>query len=644
MTASYTKVDRNNAIKYSEANLTILKINKIYQKARHLASHLEYQIRDATDDDFYVPAALSNSSKVVTVSITKNLCELLSCNPAKEKSMCHPKEAASYYYVGDDKYDLQCQPACYNITKTGTFDENGKRTPDTPILNWHNRSCRIVTPMVTSMEKTFYRDTTKYVPRKNDMPTGFSRIDSGDIYGSGWAYKFNKTYCEYYDKRLEANGCCTRFWYEEVFSFFGGYNWKSAARQASTGVPFNMPKLEPLPKDLPKRFTVEGWKNNNNENFKVPDLIDTAPKNIRAADIKHERHKREAVYQRERNINLNYGSDSDETHLLQDRIKTKETFSDSIGEFFRLTMERETNDTNKPSNAFATDTYTRLIKGFDKIGEKMGNLGDDLIKDMAWSLGENVASVAVEGITVRSVGNFVYYLGSDIFAAIDGFMGSGTSTMAWTVVNTALLGLYFMYADPFGYKNEWTPKLPQEMMEKGEASLRRKLGLAVINFEFENLVRAVLTYEEILDLEFQVAQDIFYYLDALEVNSDGVAIDKGSLIYFGSHKQSTTIRSMTKVLASRVKFNEKVYEEYNRVFMIRVDVNRYMNRASLGAIIGAGVFTLLYLPILAVFFFFVALILLSIGRLSLQSNLLVDALLEIRGHHNTKETSAKSIK
>lgn len=267
--AQYTQDDLANAEKFCKPNTIIRTINKLYTKAPHLTSWLEYEIRDATLKDYYYPATLKHCSKVMTVKISKSLCENLSCNPMKEKSSCVHNEPASYYYVGDDNsYDVQCQPACFNTINVADFPKRDAKAPQTLMLNWNNASneCHLANAQtVTYLEKPFYRSKTKYEVRVNDMPTGFSRIeDKKNIFGAGMAYIPNKTYCQYYDRTLMSDLSCDLKPYEKFLDAIVGQTLinyiKSGIRMLqNNNIPFPLPELDPLP-SLKEIHTLEGWK------------------------------------------------------------------------------------------------------------------------------------------------------------------------------------------------------------------------------------------------------------------------------------------------------------------------------------------------------------------------------------------------
>lgn len=62
------------------------------------------------------------------------------------------------YYVGDDGFNVQCQPACFNTSYKSTYNTDGVRSVDTPQLTWYNNSCLIVNDTITIyLEKPYFR-------------------------------------------------------------------------------------------------------------------------------------------------------------------------------------------------------------------------------------------------------------------------------------------------------------------------------------------------------------------------------------------------------------------------------------------------------------------------------------------------------
>lgn len=345
--ATYTTADLEAASKFANVNATIRTIQKLEESAKHLTSWLDYSIRDATHDDYYIPASLAHCCKVIDVKIPKNLCDLLSCNPLKEEDTCIPGEIASYYYVGDDGYDVQCQPSCYNTASKKTYNDDNSRAVDVPMLNFHNDKCRIMhTPMVGWLEKTFYRSDTKFEVRVNDMPTGFSRTTTDNEYGSGITYKTNATYCDYYDRHFEEDGSCQMNWLENVTDAVIGQSLintiKSSIRVlTNNNIPFNLPQnLPPLPTELKSVHTLKGWRENINNAFVVPELIDTSPKVITT------RHRRDTIYHKNTTLN----------DLIYSRRQAEESQT-NLSDFTLRLMKRTKREADK-SNASLKNKHT----------------------------------------------------------------------------------------------------------------------------------------------------------------------------------------------------------------------------------------------------------------------------------------------
>jgi hypothetical protein len=300
----YTTKDLENASKFARTNYRINLIRKLHEKQPQIASWLSYNIRDATQDDYYIPGALESVCKVIDIDITKEMCEMMSCTPAKEKQLCKETDEASYYHVGDDKYDVQCQPACFNATAVPATS-NGVRVSDMPEMAWNDnaKKCRIVNSNVKAyLEKPFYRSEVEYETRVNDFAIGFNRIDDpNDINGPGYTYTNNETYCTYFDKVFnQATKECEQSTGDFIAgAIIGGSlinTMRSAIRVLRTGVAFPEPEnLPTLPDKMEERFTRDGWRKNINTNFILPQPIDTTPKPYNTTRTKRSYHDDEKL-------------------------------------------------------------------------------------------------------------------------------------------------------------------------------------------------------------------------------------------------------------------------------------------------------------------------------------------------------------
>lgn len=90
MSATFTDDDLANAAKFANYNFNIGILKLLLKKAPHLTTHLTYTDRKANIKDFYIPQKLENQCRVLDISISKVLCEKLSCNKTTMTGVCKP--------------------------------------------------------------------------------------------------------------------------------------------------------------------------------------------------------------------------------------------------------------------------------------------------------------------------------------------------------------------------------------------------------------------------------------------------------------------------------------------------------------------------------------------------------------------------
>jgi hypothetical protein len=279
--ATYTTEDLDNSSKFAEYNLYVRYINALHQKAPHIISYLDYNITDATDDDFYIPSSLTGQCKMIDIKITEYLCNVkLNCNPIKEKDTCKSSDLASNYLIGTEAYGVQCQPSCFNLSIKKNYSDSTE-TPSMPMLNWYKDNCRYVPSGVASyLEKPFYRSKTIYEYRVNNFPTGFPKVTPDDQlfrkYDSGYSYRSDSAYCSYFNRLYDSeNDNCEMAPWEEFVDSVLGMNIINLANDSvnylkSGGASiFDTPSHIPVP-DIEPIYTLDGWKKDVNADFILP--------------------------------------------------------------------------------------------------------------------------------------------------------------------------------------------------------------------------------------------------------------------------------------------------------------------------------------------------------------------------------------
>ncbi|AJD20105.1 P74 [Tipula oleracea nudivirus] len=193
---SLTKTDLLNATNYASERLKLLKVKKIVEQYPHIGKRLEVTIRAATAKDYYIPLGFEKRAIVVNVKINKSLCERLSCNFATPTGPCTPESVARHYRVGDqDRFEVSCQPACFNLIQTPIINKENEQLVQNNRLTYYNNKCTMVSSSSIWAELPFFRSKERYETRINDLPTGFN-YEEDKYRQSGMSYTLNKTYCE----------------------------------------------------------------------------------------------------------------------------------------------------------------------------------------------------------------------------------------------------------------------------------------------------------------------------------------------------------------------------------------------------------------------------------------------------------------
>lgn len=589
-------------------------IQLMYKKRPNLIGELKYNIELANNSDYYIPSNLKNYCYKIKIEIPKKLCEMLSCNPARMKGMCTQDSNAEIYRLGDtENWDINCQPACFNTTIKGTFNESGIRAPDTPMLNFHNNECRILnSPIITYLEKTYFRSDIIYEARKNDMPTGFTRYKTNNIYGSGFQYKSNPTYCKYYDRTMNDDGSCVMQWWETALDSVIGMSLinttKSAIRSMinNNNVPFTEPdNLPKLPTDIPKIYTVKGWFDHRNENFILPTLI-KYPTNY-------------AITRRKRDTSHQINDKNKETNISKLLNTLESTMSGLLEAFFTDPKFLASIGIN-----ILTDVSVNSFKEMCKrLVDTLGRHSIEELLKISGTISVKVLSSTLKGVSIQFIAmNTLRYV-SQITIQLAKIAAAASSVVGWVLLIFMFADLLFTFWDPYGYSEMFPANLPKDIMTAGERSLIQTFNTTSIDFNFNNLIQLILSEQEIMEIQITSMHDRIVYLNSLVVNSEGTKIIKDETINLSDLNKSEVTSSVNKSLVSRVKFNEREYENYNRLFLNRVKLNNILNNIAISLVGLSFILFILNLQILFVVILIISIIIFSFSLYQLvETNLI----------------------
>lgn len=603
---TYTNDDKINAHKFADTNYKIRILQAMYNKRPNIISQLKINIRDATQDDYYLPRTLVGRAKVMTIEMTEKCCKMLSCNPMRELEPCREHDDASWYYVGDSQFDVQCQPACFNTATNQIYDKTKTRTPDTPLLNWHNDACRIVNSQIQSWEeKPFYRSEIRFEKRLNDLPTGFSRIKDDNPFGCGYTYKNNATYCDYYELgyNKDEDTCETSLLDKILGAVVGSsllQNLKGGIKAAVNGgdiltIPSNVPKK---PTNVPIKLI--DWQNDINKSFEIPNIIDYT----KSSSANNQQHRR-----KKRSLTIN---DDHPRQLLEDAQHTKAKYSDYTKTILNIPITNTddnddaydnpvstTPDINKLTQiwenifGFLTDPESLASIGIDlaankaldklksllvKLAERMSTALSKTLLKIPGSLGLHVLETAVQNVTLKILSASALRIGAQLTLFLAKMLTAAASVVGWLLMAAFIFDLIFTFWDPLGYNNLFPPTLPKDTMYNGELALRQALGNATADYNWEQLIKLLLSEDEILLISLESMLDEILYLDSLVVNSEGSVIDKGDHITFNNTDVNKIQESSNVAIARRNKFSLSKFTNYNDKFYKRAKINSSIHK------------------------------------------------------------------
>lgn len=208
-----------------------------------------------------------------------------------------------------------------------------------------------------------------------------------------------------------------------------------------------------------------------------------------------------------------------------------------------------------------------------------------------------------------------------------------------TVVGTALaiwqlFDVIFVFWDPYGYNNVTSREALRDMVEQSERTFIYTITQKSLFFELEDLVQSILTIEDILDLEMTAMVDLTTYYETLTVNSEGQFIDRGEPIDIATMRSigpSQGITPLTELYSKSIRrLDTDSYEQFNYEFIARTRVVRMLNVVGVFVcMIGLLSLALLMLTLAVVLIVF-GLCILTLARLNITTDALVEVYMSIK--------------
>lgn len=623
---SFTNVDVANATLYANERSRLLLINTLHKIYPHLISHSEYEIRRADRvNDYFFPPALDDRAIVTTAKITKKLCEKLNGNFAGPKGECKRNDEPYNYWVGDDgRYETACTPACFNLFKEPTFDEDENELIHMQRLTWHNNQCVFVAAAAIWSESPVFRSNEFYETRVNDLPLGFNfRPNSLSV--TGYGYQFNETYCKSFFDQWDGTNCVTP-WYRQILNVVVGESIVNLVEAGVTSIKNNgntipTPDLPPLPPVDPK-FKVVNWLNDIDETFVLPDPDGNV------SDLVNTKKKSnvDGFFYRMRNKLSEMTTEIPNDDVFSDDGVFSEAFANLTAEAVINLIESLFTD---PWFLYAigvdilVDGLLESVKAAAKrvIQQATPNMVRLLTRINTVPMYSRVFAVAFRATMTKMVVTVSLQVSTQFMIALARMAVLASSVIGIILIIVSVFDIMLSFWDPLGFGEKYPPEFLNIMMRESDAAMRRDFQMSEPRLIFDALAFILLTEEQLIELSFTNFVWMFEYFNSLDVNSEGTRIFRGTEILLDTSKvqESMDLSNLRLSIPTHVDFFNFEIDHLNRW-----KISKFLHNVALGIIIVSLIFVLFKMTLPAILLLFVALIIYYVSQFNLTENLLID--------------------
>ncbi|AYN45079.1 p74 [Alphabaculovirus alterspexiguae] len=219
--ATLTAIDLQNVGFYSMHLHRLRFIPKWRTKLPHIL--IDYEIRLANNDDFYIPKKLANKAIYVKLTFSKKGCDSMSCYPYNETGPIKPNTRMGYTQLSDVSVRYG-QPACFNLDRVAATREGSENRVQAPELRYTDAGqCLLIDTLSKLYLNTPYIRSDEHIIKGVDDVPGFNVYLTDDpLFPERVEGTFNNAYCQRFGRSLNPSGGCNLQWWESLIGFVLG--------------------------------------------------------------------------------------------------------------------------------------------------------------------------------------------------------------------------------------------------------------------------------------------------------------------------------------------------------------------------------------------------------------------------------------
>ncbi|AUF81548.1 p74 [Malacosoma neustria nucleopolyhedrovirus] len=561
--ATLTAVDLLNASRYATHQQRLHMIPKWRRKFPHI--FLDYEIRAADNDDYYVPPRLRDKAISVKVTFSKAGCESMTCYPFHETGNIDYSTPFNYTQTSETTV-AYANPACYHLDRAAATREGAENEVQAPELRYTDGGKCILVDTLTKMYfNTPYLRTEEHLIQGVDDVPAFNITADDPLFPERFIGHFNEAYCRRFGRDL-INGGCSVQWWESLIGFVLGDTIYITLKLLSTNIfkelrDFNYTRPSPI---LPTKPTVDSdailqrWLRARDDRVDV-DFENSFPDYQTLADLGIGDNEK-LIYTAEHGFSR-VPSQTRRRLDFREAIARVEpyiddaTLNDIISQFL---------EDNALIFGIATDLgFELLLNQFKGLLKNLNTKIIPALKRMLMlsskRLTNKLLGETYKAILVHSINRMALKAISTMAKAMTRILIKASSVVGLILIIFTLVDLILAFWDPFGYNNMFPREFPHD------------LSLAFLSAYFSGLQNESVDFVEFLpeyfndlieDDDTAILDSLFYILDyvsELEVNSNGQQLNFEQSETIEDFDEITLIGS---VLASSALYTRLDFMEY----------------------------------------------------------------------------------
>ncbi|ABF50261.1 p74 [Antheraea pernyi nucleopolyhedrovirus] len=218
--AVLTAVDLTNASRYAAHMHRLEFIGRWRERLPHIL--IDYTLRPASSDDYYVPPLLADRALAVKLAFSRRGCESASCYPFHETGVVSSQTPFAYTQTSETSV-AYAQPACYHMDRAAAMREGAENEVQSAEFAYTpNNQCVLVDSTSKMYFNSPYLRTEEHtIMGVDDVPAFNVRPDPDPLFPERFKGEFNEAYCRRFGRDLMNGGCSFRWW-ESMIGFVLG--------------------------------------------------------------------------------------------------------------------------------------------------------------------------------------------------------------------------------------------------------------------------------------------------------------------------------------------------------------------------------------------------------------------------------------